>query len=166
MSKHLSRSCRPRPVRNEMQVQSRATENRVQAVPRPPPVEVRPLSLACANGNTELVELLLKAGAGANTTLPGGETVLMTAARTGRIGAVRALLAHKADVNAKERKGQTAMIWAAAEGHAGRGGRTVSRSLGALTPAPAASNDRSMSTISDGSHGLVRYASHPPRPSA
>ncbi len=40
-----------------------------------------PLSLACVNGNAAIVELLLAAGADPNTALPGGETVLMTAAR-------------------------------------------------------------------------------------
>ena len=35
---------------------------------------VTPLSLACANGSTGLVELLLAAGADADTTLRGGET--------------------------------------------------------------------------------------------
>src|SRR2546423_15443789 len=40
---------------------------------------ITPLSMACVNGNTELVELLLGAGADPNTTLRGGETVLMTA---------------------------------------------------------------------------------------
>ncbi len=42
----------------------------------------------------------------------------MTAARTGRVGPVKALLARGAKVDAKERKGQTALMWAAAEGHA------------------------------------------------
>ena len=42
----------------------------------------------------------------------------MTAARTGKLGPVKALLARGADVNAKERRGQTALMWAAAEGHA------------------------------------------------
>jgi ankyrin repeat protein len=66
-----------------------------------------------------MVELLLKAGADPNTTLPGGETALMTAARTGRMEAVNALLARGADIHAKEKKqGQTALMWAAAEGHA------------------------------------------------
>ena len=42
----------------------------------------------------------------------------MTAARTGKVEAVKALLAHGADVNAKEsRRGQTALMWAAAEGN-------------------------------------------------
>ena len=42
----------------------------------------------------------------------------MTAARTGKLGPVKALLARGAEVNAKERRGQTALMWAAAEGHA------------------------------------------------
>lgn len=42
----------------------------------------------------------------------------MTASRTGRVGPVQALLARKADVNARDRGGQTAIMWAAAEGHA------------------------------------------------
>jgi uncharacterized protein len=53
-----------------------------------------------------------------NTALRGGETPLMTAARTGKLGAVKALLAAGADVNAKLPQGQTALIWAAADGHA------------------------------------------------
>ena len=49
--------------------------------------QVTPLSLACTNGNAAMIELLLKAGADPNTVLPGGETVLMTAARTGKADA-------------------------------------------------------------------------------
>ncbi len=79
---------------------------------------VTALSLACTNGSGPMVELLLKAGADPNTSLPGGETALMTAARTGRIEPVKALLARKANVQAKEsRQNQTAIMWAAAEGH-------------------------------------------------
>jgi len=80
---------------------------------------VTPLSLACTNGNSAIVELLLKAGADANTALPGGETVLMTAARVGTVPTVKTLLAHGAAVDSKDdRRGQTALMWAAAEGHA------------------------------------------------
>ena len=107
---------------------------------------VTPLTLACTNGNGALVELLLDAGADPNTTLPGGETALMTAARTGRLGPVKALLARGADVQGKvhgmgrqegagatafnlriddptifdfeTKPEQTAVLWAAAEGHA------------------------------------------------
>ena len=64
-----------------------------------------------------MVELLLEAGADPNTTLRGGETALMTAARTGKPGPVKALLSRGADVGAKVGRGQTALMWAAAEGH-------------------------------------------------
>ena len=80
---------------------------------------VTPLSLACTNGNGALVELLLKAGADPNLALPGGETPLMTAARTGALASVKALVSRGASVDAKdESRGQTALMWAAAEGHA------------------------------------------------
>ena len=80
---------------------------------------VTPLSLACLNGNAAMVELFLKSGADANVALPKGETALMTCSRTGKVDAVQALLAHGADVNARETShGQTALMWAAADGHA------------------------------------------------
>ena len=79
---------------------------------------VTPLSLACTNGNVAMVELLIKAGADPNAALPGGEAPLMTAARTGKIAAVKALIANGANIHAKDdRQGQTALMWAAAEGH-------------------------------------------------
>lgn len=78
------------------------------------------LSLACTNGSSEMIERLLKAGANPNTALPEGETPLMTAARTGKVDALKSLFAHGADINAKEIwRGQDALTWAAAEGHAG-----------------------------------------------
>ena len=64
-----------------------------------------------------MVELLLKAGADPNHALPGGETPLMTASRTGKVEAVRALLAQGANVERKGSRGQTAIVWAAAEGN-------------------------------------------------
>ena len=80
---------------------------------------VTPLSMACTNGNAAIAELLLKAGADPNAPLPGGETPLMTAARTGSLATVKLLIAHRANVDSKdERRGQTALMWAAAEGHA------------------------------------------------
>ena len=105
---------------------------------------VTALYLAARGTDSATTQALLAAGADANTSLPGGETVLMTAAKTGDTEIVRALLAggmdaagaraqssgysaaalapgptHRADPNAKENwYGQTALMWAAAEGHA------------------------------------------------
>ena len=50
-----------------------------------------------------MIEALLKAGADAKTLdHADGETVLMTAARSGNVDAVRILLDRGADVNARE----------------------------------------------------------------
>jgi ankyrin repeat protein len=81
---------------------------------------VTPLSLACTNGNAAVIEALLKAGADPNRPSPEGETPLMTAARVGKMDALKVLLAHgaMAVVNAQESwKGQSALMWAAGEGH-------------------------------------------------
>ena len=77
-----------------------------------------PLWLAADNGSTAMVERLLTAGAMPNVALPGGETPLMTASRTGATTAVRSLLAAGATVNVAEHsRGQTALMWAVAQGH-------------------------------------------------
>lgn len=73
------------------------------------------LFMACTNGNAALIELLLNAGAGANSVKANGTTALMTAASSGNADAVKVLLSHGADVNAKELvHGQTALMFAAA----------------------------------------------------
>lgn len=65
-----------------------------------------------------MIETLLKAGADPNAAPLTGETPLMTAARVGNVKAVKLLLAHRADVNAKEiSHGQTALMWAVARQH-------------------------------------------------
>ena len=82
---------------------------------------VTPLALASARGHVSAVEALLNAGADPNRASPHGETPLMVAARTGVVDSVTALLRHGADgvVDAREGwRGQTALMWAAAEGHA------------------------------------------------
>jgi ankyrin repeat protein len=79
---------------------------------------VTPSFLAATNGSASMLELLLKAGASPGTALPTGETLLMSAARTGNAGALRALLSRGADpVAAQKSKGQTALMFAAAERH-------------------------------------------------
>ena len=59
-----------------------------------------------------------KAGADPNEALPRGKSPLMLAARTGKVGAIKALLDAGAKINAKETlRGTTPLMWAADEGH-------------------------------------------------
>ena len=81
---------------------------------------VTPLVLACTNASPGMVERLLEAGADPHGVQATGETVLMTCARGGVLDAVTPLLDRGADVNASEAtNGQTALMWAAWEGHTG-----------------------------------------------
>jgi ankyrin len=65
-----------------------------------------------------MLGLLLDAGGDPDQATPGGETLLMTASRTGRTDAVGLLLDRGAAVEARESvRGQTALMWAVLEGH-------------------------------------------------
>jgi len=77
-----------------------------------------PLWVATYIGSLGLVKRLLEANANPDIPLTLGETPLMTAATMGSLEIVNALLSAGADANAKEQKrGQTALMWAVAEGH-------------------------------------------------
>ena len=79
---------------------------------------ITPLVLACAGGNKLIIEKLLEAGADVNYIHSGGESVLMTASRTATAEVIELLLAYGANPNIREpRRGQTALMWASAEGN-------------------------------------------------
>ena len=87
-------------------------------VNKPNDYGITPLSLACRSRNAVMIEKLLNAKADPNAAQWNGETPLMRCASTGSIEGVKQLVAHGAEVNAKEtRKGQTALMWAAANKH-------------------------------------------------
>src|SRR4029078_8115730 len=80
---------------------------------------ITPLYLACENANAAIIEKLMKAGPAANDVSTEGETAVMTAARPGNVESVKVLLAHGANVNAKESwHGETALMWAVSQQHA------------------------------------------------
>jgi ankyrin repeat protein len=77
------------------------------------------LTEAAIIGSAPVIDALLNAGADPNTRNPEGETPLMAVARTGNVEAARRLLEARADINAKESwGGQSALMWAAAQGQA------------------------------------------------
>lgn len=81
---------------------------------------VTPLVLAVEGGNLEIVNALIAAGADVNHALPEGETVLMTAARTGNVAVLEALLRRDARLEVRDGfYGETALIWATAADHGG-----------------------------------------------
>jgi len=83
---------------------------------------ITPLSLAAANGNAGVIDLLLKSGAdahAADAALSDGRTLLMLTARTGSVEAIARLVAAGANVNAAEtRTGSTALMWATIDNRA------------------------------------------------
>jgi ankyrin repeat protein len=79
---------------------------------------VTPLYLAAEIGSTAMTEKLFSAGANPNITAATGVSPLMLASRAGAPDVVRVLLAHKAEMNAREKQNeQTALMWATAQGH-------------------------------------------------
>jgi ankyrin repeat protein len=111
---------------------------------------VTPLLQASRTGDVALMEILLAAGANPQLSLEDGETPLMASARAGRVDAVRLLLAKGADVNKVDTlQEQTALMWAAAEGH--------TAVVNALLEAGAKPNLQAhLTTITD-----RRHADHP-----
>jgi ankyrin repeat protein len=80
---------------------------------------VTPLRLAVETGNLEIVNLLMAAGANVNHVLPEGETMLMTAAYTGNVPVIKALLNKDARVETRDQfHGETPLIWASSYDHA------------------------------------------------
>ena len=72
---------------------------------------------AVSNDRVSLVKELLAKGVDPNVVAPNGEPVLVIAARAGYSGTVDALLAAKANVNARSKVGDTAIMAAALSGH-------------------------------------------------
>jgi ankyrin repeat protein len=78
---------------------------------------VTPLALACENASSAVIDRLLAAGADPNLTFAGRPPVLMLCVRSGSVAGAKALIARRANVNAREPlRGQTALMWAAASG--------------------------------------------------
>ena len=77
------------------------------------------MGLATTKGYAPVMERLLTAGEDPKGVV-NGEPLVMLAARSGNVDAVKLLLAKGADPNTKEpQREQTALMWAAAEGHTG-----------------------------------------------
>ncbi len=77
-----------------------------------------PLGEAVKLGDLELVRMLLDAHADPNSPNPDNQTALMLASSLGSLKIAQLLIARGANVNAVESfRGQTALMWAAAENH-------------------------------------------------
>src|SRR4029434_2038050 len=73
---------------------------------------------AAESASLPIFNALLKSGADPKAALPGGQTLLMIAARSGNTDAVKILLDGGADPNTRETANQeTALMWASAQNH-------------------------------------------------
>jgi ankyrin repeat protein len=88
-----------------------------------------PITEAVRVADIEMTGMLLEAGADANSANEDGQTALMLAARTGNVALAKLLVQHGANVNTRETyRDQSALMWAAAQGHADMVAFLVSRS--------------------------------------
>jgi ankyrin repeat protein len=79
-----------------------------------------PLAEAAAVGNPAMISLLLAAGADVTRTNADGQTALMIVSRTNKLEAAALLIEAGADVNRAETwRGQTPLMWAAAQSQPG-----------------------------------------------
>jgi uncharacterized protein len=78
---------------------------------------VTPIALASANGNVEILRLLLDNGVDANTIDPNGEPVSWAAIRSGNVDAVKLLLDRGAVVDFKDSVKQSSLMLAIREDH-------------------------------------------------
>ena len=75
-----------------------------------------PMSEAAIRGDVNILGALLAAHADVDSANADGQTALMILSRTGNVAAAELLIAHGAQVNAREKwRDQTALMWAAAE---------------------------------------------------
>jgi ankyrin repeat protein len=113
---------------------------------------VTPLHEAATVANADLVNALLRAGADANAAYGDGETPLMIAARTGNVETVRLLLESGARVDAVESfRGQTALMLAAVENHAG----AVSALLAAGAEPNRRTKEYTFQKLTGGAGGII-----------
>jgi ankyrin repeat protein len=81
---------------------------------------IRPLYLAASGGHASVIGALIEGGADVNAATPQGVTPLMMAARVGKLDGLNLLLDRGArdKINAQETwRAQSALMWAAGEGH-------------------------------------------------
>ena len=76
------------------------------------------LMMASNEGHTEIVSLLLAAGANANLVETTGSTALIAASNAGHVEVVSLLLDAGADTDVVDKRGMTALIMASDRGHA------------------------------------------------
>jgi uncharacterized protein len=75
-----------------------------------------PMSEAAIRGELKILRALLAAHADVDSANADGQTALMILSRTGNVAAAELLIAHGAQVNAREKwRDQSALMWAAAE---------------------------------------------------